>query len=72
MIVRGSCFIQSCYVGFRFLRFKYSPWLTLAIAPFNLLFSSGIQRTYEKIRCMSALSKIDVAGVCELINDLLW
>lgn len=65
-------FIQSCRVRFRFLRVKYSPWITLAIAPFNLLFTCGIHHTREKIRCMSAASKINFSEFYGLLNELLW
>ncbi len=69
----SSCYLIQCsYIGFRFLRFKLSPWIILAIAPFKLVFSSGVQRTYEEIRYLSAISKIDFVGVYGLLNDLLW
>jgi hypothetical protein len=68
----GSCFVQYCRVGFRFLRSKFYPWIVLAIAPFRIMTSSGIQRTYAKIRFMSAITKINFADVYELLNDLLW
>ncbi|MEB3355809.1 MAG: hypothetical protein VKK04_03625 [Synechococcales bacterium] len=66
------CLVQVCCVGFRFLRFKCHPWMALAIAPIHLLSASERQRTVTRIRCMRALSKIDFAGVYELLNDLLW
>lgn len=66
------CLTQCCHIGFRFLRYKFHPWITLAIAPLNLLFASDIQRTHTKIRFMRAMSKIDFAGVYGFINDLLW
>lgn len=67
-----SYFIKHCSIGFRFLRYKFYPWITLAIAPLKLLATSGVNRTYAKISCMSAMSKIDFAGVYGLMNDLLW
>lgn len=67
-----SCFIKCYFVGFRFLRYKFSPWITLAIAPLKLLVASGSDRTYTKISCMRAMSKIDFVGVYGLMNDLLW
>lgn len=66
------CFLRSSHVRFRFLRYQFSPWIVLAIAPFDLLCSSGVNRTTAKIRCLKAMSKIDFAGVYEFINDLLW
>jgi hypothetical protein len=66
------CLIQCGYIGFRFLRYKYSPWLILAIAQIRLLASSKVQRTREQIRYMRAISRIDFAGVYALLNDLLW
>ena len=68
----GLCFIQSCRVGFRFLRPKFYPWIVLAIALFRIATSSGVNRTYAKIRYWSAMTKINFAGVYELLNDLLW
>lgn len=65
-------FIKCCYVRFRLLRYKFYPWITLMIAPLKLLKASGVNRTREKIRCMSAMSKIDFAGVYGLLKDLLW
>jgi hypothetical protein len=70
--MRDFCLVRSNYVGVRFLRYKLSPWITLAIAPFNLLSSSGMNRIQAKVRCMKAVSNIDLAGFYGLINDLLW
>jgi hypothetical protein len=67
-----DCFVKSCRIRFRFLRSKSDPWIVLAIAPFRIATSSGVNRTYAKIRCMSAITKINFAGVYELLNDLLW
>ena len=64
-----SCFIRSGYLGF--LRYRFSPWVVLAIALLNLPFSSGSNRITTKIRCLRAMSKIDFAGVYEFINELL-
>ncbi len=66
------CLIQRSYIGFRFLRYKASPWLALAIAPIKLLASSKVQRTHEQIRCMRAISRIDFVSAYGLLNDLLW
>jgi hypothetical protein len=66
-----SCLIRSCAVGLRFLRIKSDPWKTLAIAPFKLLFTSGLNRIHEKNRRMRSVIKIDWAGVYGLLNDLL-
>lgn len=52
------CLIQYGYVGLRFLRYKFSPWFTLAIAPHKLLLSSGVEHTHEKICYMRALCRI--------------
>jgi hypothetical protein len=68
----GSCVIQSCRVGFRFLRPKFYPWIVLAIAPFRIATSSGVHRTHARIRCMSAITKINFADVYAFLNDLLW
>ncbi len=70
--MRDSCLVRSSYVGVRFLRYKLSPWITLAIAPFNLLFSSGMNRIQAKVQCMRAVSNLDLAGFYSLLNDLLW
>ncbi|MCU0546896.1 MAG: hypothetical protein MUE44_32820 [Oscillatoriaceae cyanobacterium Prado104] len=67
-----SSLTQLCYRRWRLLRYQFSPWLMLAIGSFNLLFSSGVKRTYHKIHCMKAMSRIDFVGVCKTIDDLLW
>lgn len=67
-----ECFIKCCFVGFRFVRYKFHPWITLAISPINWLSASGVDRTYVEISWMKAISKIDFADVYGLINDLLW
>ncbi|WP_414528559.1 hypothetical protein [Nodularia chucula] len=64
--------IRVCRFGRRFLWCKSTPWITLAIAPFNLMISSGRQRTYEQIRYLKAISKIDFAGFYELLNSCLY
>lgn len=66
------CLIQCVYIGLRFLRYKYSPWLILAITPIKLLSASKVQRTHVQIRCMRAISRIDFVSVYGLLNDLLW
>lgn len=66
------CLIQCGYIGLRFLRYKVSPWLILAIALIKLLASSKVQRTCEQIRCMRAISRINFVSVYEVLNDLLW
>lgn len=66
------CLIQCGYIGFRFLRYKTSPWLILAIAPIKLIASSKVQRPREQIRYMRAISRINFVGVYTLLNDLLW
>ncbi|MEA5620257.1 hypothetical protein VB711_20750 [Cronbergia sp. UHCC 0137] len=67
-----ACLIKWGHLGWRFLRYKFSPWLILAIAPLRLLLLSGSQRTHEHIRYMRLLWKIDFVGVYRLVNDLLW
>lgn len=67
-----SCLIKCCCIGFRFLRYKFYPWITLAIAPLKILAKSGVNRTHEKNRYMSAICKINFAGVYALLNELLW
>lgn len=70
--MRSTCLVQCSYVGFRFLRYKASPWMMLAIAPINLLTASGMHREFIKARCLLTLSRINFAAVYEFINDLLW
>jgi hypothetical protein len=67
-----GCPIKCCYIGFRLLRYKFYPWITLTIAPLKILATSDVNRTHEKIRCMSAISKINFVGVYALLNELLW
>ncbi|MGA7937529.1 MAG: hypothetical protein WCA35_28520, partial [Kovacikia sp.] len=66
------CAVQCGYVGFRFLRYKCSPWLILAIAPFQLCLASDVQRTHTQIRWMRAIARIDFVSVYGLLHDLLW
>lgn len=66
------CLIQRGCVGLRFLRYKASPLLILAIASIKLLYTSDIQRTREQIRWMQAISRIDFASVYGLFNDFLF
>lgn len=66
------CLIKCCCIGFRFLRYKFYPWITVAIAPLKILATSGVNRTHEKIRYMSAMCKINFASVYKLLNELLW
>lgn len=70
--IGGTCFIRSCRLGFRFLRPKFYPWIVLAIAPFRIATSSGVHRTYAKIRYRNAITKINFVDVYALLNDLLW
>lgn len=63
---------RNYHIGYRFLRHKYSPWWTLALAPLKLLCSSGHQHIYEKIRYLRALGKIDFLSLYRTLNDLLW
>jgi hypothetical protein len=68
----GSCLIQSCRIGIRFLRRKFYPWIALVIALLGIATASGVHRTYAKIRYRSAMSKINFVAVYELLNELLW
>lgn len=68
----SHCLLQCSYIGFRFVRYQCSPWLSLAIAPLKLLFVSGMKRTREQIRYFRAIARIDFVGVYSLLNDLLW
>lgn len=68
----GLCLIKCSCIGFRFLRYKFYPWITLASVPLKILAASGINRTHEKIRYMSAISKINFVAVYEFLNELLW
>lgn len=63
--------MQCGYVGFRFLRDKCSPWLTLVLAPFQLCLASGVQRHQVQIRWMRAIGRIDFVSVYGLLQDLL-
>jgi hypothetical protein len=73
------CAVQCGYVGFRFLRYKCSPWLMLAmtfgrsltIAPLQLFLSSGVQRTHAANLGVSAIGKINFVGAYGLLHDLL-
>jgi hypothetical protein len=65
------CFIQSGKIGFRFLRHKCDPWMTLIFSLPKLLFGSEVDRRREQIRCLIAISKINFVGFYSLLNDLL-
>lgn len=65
-------FMKCDLVGFRFLCYKFHPWITLALAPFHLLAAAGVDHTEVEVRWMKAMSKIGFAGVYGLLNDLLW
>lgn len=70
MPLPGIC--SRLVTGVRFLRSKLSPWIILAIALFEVIFASRVQRTHAKIRWMSAISRIDFVGTYGLLNDLIW
>jgi len=64
--------IQRGYIGLRFLSYKTSPLLILAISSTKLLSSSDVQRTHTQIRWMRAIARIDFVSVYGLLQDLLW
>ncbi|MGF1480424.1 MAG: hypothetical protein ACFB4I_13190 [Cyanophyceae cyanobacterium] len=70
--MRCSRFLYFGYIGFRFLRYRFSPWIALVKALLDLLFAAGVNRATAKIRYLRAIGKINFAGVYEVINDLLW
>lgn len=70
--MHSCCLAKYGYVGLRFLRYQYSPWLVLAIAPLKMPFASGVARVQEQVRYFRAIARIDFIGVYELLNDLLW
>lgn len=70
--MRYRCLSQYSYIGLRFLRYKCSPWLTLAIVPVKLLCASSERRTHEQIRYLRALYQIDFVVLYKFVNDLLW
>jgi hypothetical protein len=70
--VSACCLLQCGYIGFRFVRYKCSPWFVLATVPLKLLFAAEAERTYVQIRYFSAISRINFIHVYELLNDLLW
>jgi hypothetical protein len=85
---RPHYLLRCSYVGFRFMRYQASPWLTLVFAPLQLLCSSGMQRTHQQIRYLenylrgtapqmfslylNAISKINFVALYGVLNDLLW
>ncbi len=70
--IRPHYLLGCSYIGFRFVCDQASPWLTLVFAPFQLLCSSGLQRTHQQIRYLNAISKINFAALYGVLNDLLW
>lgn len=69
---RSQCLLRHGYVGFRFVRYQYSPWFVLAIAPLKLPFVAGVKRTQVQTRYFNVLARIDFVAVYRLLNDLLW
>ncbi|MBD2463678.1 hypothetical protein H6G89_22005 [Oscillatoria sp. FACHB-1407] len=69
---RSCCLLQYGYIGFRFVRYKCSPWFVLVIAPFKLFLTSGVERTRVQVRYFSAIARIDFVGVYRFLQDLLW
>lgn len=65
-------FLRYSCIGWRFVYNQCAPWLMLAIASIKLIFVSGVERSYVRIRYFSAIARIDFIGVYELFNDLLW
>jgi hypothetical protein len=70
--IRPHSLLRCGYIGFRFMRYQASPWLTLVFAAFQLLCSSGLQRTHQQIRYLNAISKINFVALYGVLNDLLW
>ena len=70
--VRACCLLQCGYIGFRFVRYKCSPWFVLATVPLKLLFAAEADRTRVQIRFFSAIARINFIDVYGLLNDLLW
>ena len=68
----SPCLIQCGWIGYRLIRRKASPWTALMSSLLKLLFVSGVNRTHEQIRLMSAVIRIDFVKVYSLLNDLLW
>ncbi|WP_219891964.1 hypothetical protein [Chamaesiphon polymorphus] len=67
-----KCPIACCAIGWRFLRYKFHPWMTLATSPLNILTKSGIDRTHAQNRYLSAIGKINFVNVYALLDNLLW
>ncbi len=70
--VRSCSLLQYGYLGFRFMRYQWFPWLRLAIALLKLPFTSGVERIREQVRYCNAIARIDFVSVYGLLNDLLW
>lgn len=68
----SRCLLQYGHLGFRFVRYQYSPWLVLMIAPLKLLYASEVERIRLQLRCFRAIARIDFVHVYGLLNDLLW
>lgn len=71
-VIQARCPMQCGYLGFRFVRYQCSPWLSLATVPLKLLCASEQERTYAQICYFRALARIDFASMYELLHDLLW
>lgn len=67
-----KCPIICCAIGWRWLRYKCHPWITLATAPLKILTRSGIDRTHAQNRYLSAIGKINFVDVYAWLDNLLW
>lgn len=68
----SPCLVRVCWVGFRFVRFKCRPWITLATAVVDLLADAQCDRRQVQVRYMQALSQINFVSVYQFLDDLLW
>jgi hypothetical protein len=70
--MKEICLMRYSYIGWRWLRYRFSPWWILTSAGIKFWFASGSQRTMQQVRWMQALLRIDLVGFCDLLNDLIF
>ena len=70
--MQTTCLVRYCFVLPRFVRYKLYPFLALVQFSVKWFSVSGLDRIRAENAWMISLSKLDMANICELINDLLW
>ena len=70
--MQTTCLVRYCFILPRFARYKLYPFLALVQSSLEWLSVSGLDRIRTENAWMISLSKLNMANIYELINDLLW